>query len=127
MAINGVLRPGHVAIRVREMEEPGAGLIEGLPSPADATDQCGHAEKQQRGADDRSSDLRLNNFVCARGRTKRASTNSAVLPKLTLSKPPMAPPARSASCSVARRFQSASTPMATTLVRKTQVAGASAR
>jgi len=33
-------------------------------------------------------------------------------------------PARSASCSVARRIQSARTAMATMLVRKTQVGGA---
>ena len=36
-------------------------------------------------------------------RTKRASINSAVLPKLTLSSPPIALPARSASCSVAAK------------------------
>jgi hypothetical protein len=54
---------------------------------------------------------------------KRASTSSAVLPKLTLSRLPMVLPARSASCSVARRIQSAKTATATTLVRKTQVGG----
>ena len=63
--------------------------------------------------------------VFARERTKRASISSAVLPKLMLSSPPIVLPARSASCSVARRSQSASTAMAAAPVRKTQPAGAS--
>ena len=40
---------------------------------------------------------------------------------------PIVLPARSASCSVARRIQSARTAMAAMLVRKTQVGGASTR
>jgi hypothetical protein len=49
---------------------------------------------------------------------------SAVLPKVTLSRPPTAGPARLASCSVARRIHSASGTMASTLLTKTQIGGA---
>jgi hypothetical protein len=43
---------------------------------------------------------------------KKARTSSAMLPKLTLSSPPIVLPACSAACSVARRSQSASTAIA---------------
>ncbi len=53
-------------------------------------------------------------------RTKSARINSAVLPKVTFSKPPIAEPARCASCSVARRIHSASGTIATTAQMKVQ-------
>ena len=59
-------------------------------------------------------------WVWARDSTNSANTSSAALPKVTLSRLPMALPACSATCSVARRIQSASTPIATSPARNTQ-------
>jgi hypothetical protein len=61
------------------------------------------------------------------GKDEEGQYQLAVLPKLMLSSPPIVLPARSASRSVPRRSQSASTVMAAAPVRKTQVGGASKR
>src|SRR5436190_7281784 len=46
----------------------------------------------------------LTTLVLPDRRTKSARMNSAALPKVTFNRPPMAGPARSATCSVARRI-----------------------
>ncbi len=51
--------------------------------------------------------------------------NSAALPKVTFSRPPMAGPARSATCSVARRIQEPSGTMAAAPAANTHIGGAS--
>ena len=53
--------------------------------------------------------------------TKKASSSSAMLPKLMVSSPPMAAPAWAATCSVACRTQSASTATAIAPVTNTQI------
>src|SRR5207237_5248466 len=57
-------------------------------------------------------------------RTNSARMNSAALPKVTLSSPPMAGPARSATCSVARRIQAPSGMMAAAAAANTHIGGA---
>ena len=56
-------------------------------------------------------------------RTNIASISSARLPRLTVIKPPIAGPVWWASCSVATRIQSASTPTPTMPAANTQTAG----
>jgi hypothetical protein len=62
-----------------------------------------------------------------RARMKSARISSAALPKVTLSRPPIAEPAVAASCSVARRIQSARGTIARPASRKTRTGPAPSR
>ena len=58
--------------RLHVASPPGASLIEGLPSTADAADQRRDTEKQQSGPDDRAGDLRLNDLGMRPGQNKES-------------------------------------------------------
>jgi hypothetical protein len=58
--------------RLHVASPPSGGLIEGLPSTADAADQRRDTEKQQSGPDDRAGDLRLNDLGMRPGQNKQS-------------------------------------------------------
>jgi hypothetical protein len=86
-------------------EQPARVAVEGLPAPSPRPDQDRRAETEQAVADDRAGDRRLDDLDVARAEHEQREDELGGVAEGHVQQTADRRPARSATCSVARRIQ----------------------